>query len=229
MFLIAQLLSFITLIIQCSAMQFKDKNKIILFIGIGNIFSELSYIFLKAYTGFALGLVATIRMFTFYFMGRKENFNKKLSFLIFLIFEILLVVSMVITYEGFLSFISLSGYLIYTYGCWQKNKKVLCFASFYMSFTIIIYNIFYKGYVNLLLESVFIVSTIIALVKEFKNSKSKKILYANNSVIQLNENIQDNTIQNEIEPEVESLNTENFENLEQSKKDNDNENNDIIS
>lgn len=218
MFLIAQLLSFITLIIQCIAIQFKDKNKIILFIGISNIFTDVGYIFLKAYTGFALGVVATIRMFTFYFIGKKENFNKNLSILIFLMFEILFIVSMIITYEGFLSFVSLFGYLIYTYGCWQKNKKILCFTSFFMSISIIIYNIFYKGYVNLLLETIFIISTIIALIKEYKSDNLNK--HKNNSVIKLNKDIQDNTLQDV--NELEKFDTTNFETLEEKHKTNNN-------
>ena len=70
-FYIAQAMSIISIIIAVIGLQQKEKNKIVLFMGISNVFVTLSYFFLKANTGFYLMIVATLRMFLLYW-NKKE-------------------------------------------------------------------------------------------------------------------------------------------------------------
>ena len=141
-FYIAQAMSIISIIIAVIGLQQKEKNKIVLFMGISNVFVTLSYFFLKANTGFYLMIVATLRMFIFYYIGTKKNFNKVLSVLILLFFEILQICTSIYSWEGLITLLTLSGFLIYTYGCWQKNKNFLLITNIYLSICNIIYSVF---------------------------------------------------------------------------------------
>ena len=166
MFYLAQAMSIISIIIAVIGLQQKEKNKIILFMGISNIFVCISYIFLKANTGLYLMAVATLRMFIFYYIGTKENFNKYLSLAILIFFELLLIGTSIYSWEGLLTLVSLMGFLLYTYGCWQKNKTFLLVTTIIMSICNIIYNAFHQGYFNIILEAVLICACIFPLIKE---------------------------------------------------------------
>jgi len=176
MFYLAQAMSIISIIVAVIGLQQKDKNKIVLFMGISNIFVTLSYLFLQAHTGFYLMIVATLRMFVFYYIGIKKNFNKALSVLLLVAFEAIQIATSCYSYEGVLTLITLSGFLLYTYGCWQKNKNILLVTNIYLSICNITYNSFHQGYFNIVLEAILICASLFPLLKgsRKKAARSRK-------------------------------------------------------
>ena len=174
MFYLAQALSIISILIAVVGLQQKEKNKIVLFMGISNVFVTGSYYFLGAKTGFYLMIVATLRMFAFYYIGTRKDFNKILSILILIFFELFQIGTSIYAYEGWLTILELCGFLLYTYGCWQKNKNFLLVTNICLSCCHITYNSFHRGYFNIVLELILICASLYPLIKD-KYTKEKEV------------------------------------------------------
>ncbi len=161
-------------IILISVAMFCKKRKTLLFVLVfANLFYLLSFLFVKAYVGAGSIGITTITMLIFYLYESKSKRSPWFVLLIMLAVEIILNAIFVINIYDIIVIVGTSVYFI---GAWQTNQSLLRMSSLVMSSTYVIYNIVFAAYINLILEGILIISTIIPLILYWKLDFNKKIV-----------------------------------------------------
>ena len=168
-FYIAQFFGLIILICNAISVQFKTKDKVLICFVIANIFGIAQYFLLGAITAAVVYIVSTIRCLVFYYYDKK---NLKPSLTVLLIFEIIAIVSGIISWQNMWSIIPIVVTVIFTYGLWQEKIKVTRISSAITGFGWVLYNIVVKAYVGALLDGALGVSSLIALYRNKKVIKN---------------------------------------------------------
>lgn len=172
----------ISLILNIFSRFFKKQHHSLLVNIFASFFNLLSYLFLTAYMGMIGLIVSTIRSIVFYLFS-KNDWEKRLSLLIFFIIaqlgaciltsalsEFILIDFVLVFFKG----------TLYTYGSWQHNVHIFRWSSIISCIVAIIYNILHLGYMNAASEVFSILALIYIMVKE-ANAKKKQELTAENS------------------------------------------------
>lgn len=159
-FIIAQICGAITLILTVISVQFKTKEKILLFQIIANIIVSLQYFLLNATTGGVVAIINTIRCIIFFYY-KKEN--KKPSVIFLIIFIVIAIISGIITWKNSFSIIPIIAAIVFTYGLWQDNVKITKICTAITSGNWVIYNFVVKAYVGAIQSIAEFTSAIIAI------------------------------------------------------------------
>lgn len=129
----------------------------------------LSYVFLSAYSGLAMVVVAIIRNIIFIIDEKKNgksNKNTTKDYIVLAVLYIISIVFAVFTYNGILSMMSVVATMLYTFSVWQKNTKTYKLLGIPIEAIWIIYNIYIFSIFGIILESVLAVSTIVGYLRE---------------------------------------------------------------
>ena len=169
LFILAQICGLIVLVLTVISVHFKTKEQIVMCFTIANVFMAIQYFLLGALTGTIISILNAIRCVVFYFFKRKDM---KPSFIILLIFEIMAVISGVISWQNMWSFIPIVVTVIYTYGLWQDNIKVIRIATGIAGFGWAVYNVAVRAYVGAIQQTTQFMSAMIALYRN-KNEETK--------------------------------------------------------
>ena len=162
-YILSQILVIVYYLIYSSTFHLKDSKKILILGIIATIISSISYLLLTAYTGMAMCFVAIIRNLLF----TKE---KNSSFNLILIF-LLTVAASIFTYESYFCLFNIIATLIYTYALWQKNTRIYKLLGILVNGLMIIYNIYIKSILGVVLISIAFISSIAGYLKENKENK----------------------------------------------------------
>ena len=162
-YILSQILVIVYYLIYSSTFHFKDSKKILIFGIIATVISSISYLLLNAYTGMAMCFVAIIRNLLF----SKEKNN---SFNLFLIF-LLTIAASIFTYNSYFCLFNIIATLIYTYALWQKNTRIYKLLGIIVNALMIVYNIYIKSILGVVLISIAFISSIIGYLKENKEKK----------------------------------------------------------
>ena len=119
LFILAQICGVIALILTVVSVQFKTKEKIVMCFVFANLVVTIQFFLLNAITGAVISIINTIRCIIFYYYKKKD---KKPSLIILLIFEIVAIVSGMMSWQNMWSVIPIIVTLIYTYGLWQDTN-----------------------------------------------------------------------------------------------------------
>lgn len=165
LFILAQICGIIALILTVIAVQFKTKEKIVMCSVFANIVVAIQFFLLNAITGAVVSIINTIRCIIFYYYKKKDM---KPSLIILLIFEIIAVVSGIMSWQNIWSTIPIIVTVIYTYGLWQDNVKVIRITTGIAGFGWAIYDIIVMAYVGAVQETSQLISAIIALARNRK-------------------------------------------------------------
>lgn len=168
LFILAQICGIIALILTVIAVQFKTKEKIVMCSVFANIVVAIQFFLLNAITGAVVSIINTIRCIIFYYYKKKDM---KPSLIILLIFEIIAVVSGIMSWQNIWSIIPIIVTVIYTYGLWQDNVKVIRITTGIAGFGWAIYDIIVMAYVGAVQETSQLISAIIALARNRKDIK----------------------------------------------------------
>lgn len=168
LFILAQICGVIALILTVISVQFKTKEKIVMCSVLANIVVAIQYFLLGALTGAVISVINTIRCLVFYFFKKK---NMKPSVIVLIIFEILAIISGSISWQNMWSLIPITVTVIYTYGLWQDNIKVIRITTGIVGFGWAVYDIVVRAYVGALQETSQLISAIIALYRNKENKK----------------------------------------------------------
>lgn len=170
LFVLAQICGAIVLIFTVISVHFKTKEKIVMCSILANLFATIQFFLLGALTGAVVSVLNTIRCLIFYFYKRK---GLKPSVMVLLIFEIIAIISGTFSWQNMWSLIPIVVTVIYTYGLWQDNVKIIRMASGVVGFGWAIYDLVVMAYVGAIQETSQLVSSIIAL---YRNRKKKNII-----------------------------------------------------
>ena len=136
---------------------------------------NVSYFFLSAWTGFALGFVSILRVLIYMWLAKKNPSDKrnKLDWTVLILFIILGVVTTAFTWEGFHSIFALIECSLFAYVTWQKNVKVYRFLGIVISITDILYNVFIHSIMAIILNSVVLLVNIINIIRVYGFNKKE--------------------------------------------------------
>lgn len=169
LFVMAQICGVLAMILTIVGVQLKTKEEIVLCSVIANIVVAIQFFLLSSYTGFIVSIINAIRCLVFY--GYKRR-GVAPSILVLIFFETLCIISGIFSWKNIGDIIPIIVTLIYTYGLWQDNVKIIKITTGIAGFGWAIYDIIVMAYVGALQEILQLVSAIIAIVRE-RNSKNK--------------------------------------------------------
>lgn len=171
-YILSQVFIIINYIFLVMTYQSKSRKNILIYnLGALNA-TGISYIFLSAYSGLAMVVVAIIRNVIFIIDEKKNgksNKNGTKDYIILAILYIISIISAIFTYNGILSMMSVIATMLYTYSVWQKNTKIYKTLGIPIGIMWIIYNIYIFSIFGIILEVVLAISSIIGYIRENKN------------------------------------------------------------
>lgn len=170
-FCIAQICGIIVLLSMLIGVHFKTKEKILLSSVLANIAAIFQYFLLSAMIGVLTSILNTVRCLVFYQYKKKDL---QPSLLVLLIFEIITIVMGVLTWQDVFSVLPIIGTVIYTYGLWQDNVTIIRITSAVVGVSWLAYDVMVGAIVDFVQKSSQTISSIIALIRNKKISKTRK-------------------------------------------------------
>lgn len=164
--IIANVFGFFAIVIWAMSIQNKEKEKILTFQIVANIFYSLQYILLNAYTASILNFISAIRCIAFY---TDEKKNGKISSKLFILFSLIAIVIGIITYNGLPSLIPVVCTLIYMYSLWQNNLNVTRYLFIIAAILLAYHNYAVGAFISILGNLMDIISAIISIIRFRKN------------------------------------------------------------
>lgn len=155
----------------------KNRKTVLIINFMAVIANGLSYVFLNAYSGLAMCILALIRNIIFLVDEKKNGKSDKITkkdIIILIILYTIAIVSAIFTYEGVLSLLSVVGTMLYTYSVWQKKTIIYKFMGIPVGISWIIYNIYIMSIFGIILEAVLLVCSITGYLLELKKNKLKE-------------------------------------------------------
>lgn len=152
----------------------KNRKTVLIISFMAVIANGLSYVFLNAYSGLAMCILALIRNIIFLVDEKKNGKSDKITkkdIIILIILYTIAIVSAIFTYEGVLSLLSVVGTMLYTYSVWQKKTIIYKFMGIPVGISWIIYNIYIMSIFGIILETVLLFCSISGYVLELRKSK----------------------------------------------------------
>ena len=184
-YILSQVFIIINYVLLIATYQVKNRKTVLTFNCISMIAEGLSYLFLSAWTGLAMIMVATIRNIIFIMdekrIGKSDKITKK-DIIILLVLYFIAIILAIYTYEGFWSLMSVFATMLYTYSIWQKKTSVYKKLGIPVGLIWIIYNIYIFSIWGIILEAVLLISAIIGIVREKKRITTKNL----NEIVALN-------------------------------------------
>ena len=164
--IIAQIFGLVALVALFVSYQKENKKEFLYMQIFSNTLYMIQYFILGAFSASLANAVGATRGFIFY---KEENKNKP-SILILIIFEIIFIISGIITFDGFLSIIPTVLASIYTYGIWQKNLKITYAIGVLVAVVWIYFNYKVGAYVSVLASVIELLASSIGLRRLIKKS-----------------------------------------------------------
>jgi len=148
-----------------------NKKKIVLLFQIfANIFYGLQYIVLNSLSAGMMSFISLIRCIVYYLYNIK---NKKIPKNILILFIIIIMSTLLLTYNGLFSIIPIVATILYTYGTWTDNLKLFRYSAIIVTILWIIFNFYVGAYVSFI-GSIFELLSVILAVYRFDIRKVDK-------------------------------------------------------
>ena len=175
-YVLSQIFTIITYVLL--AMTYYAKNrKAVLTISFASLITNgLEYVFLSAYSGLAMCIVALIRNIIFLVYEKKNgkrDTNTKKDVVILVILYIISIASAVFTYDGFLSLLSVFATMLYTYSVWQKKTNIYKLLGMPIGVLWILYNIYVQSLFGVILEAILLVCSMTGYILEMRNNRKE--------------------------------------------------------
>ena len=159
-YILSQVFTILNYIFLASTYLLKSRKKILIINFISLIANALAYIFLNAWTGVAMCLVALIRNTIFLIDEHKNKQTDKTTkkdIIILIILYIISIISAIFTFDGYLSLLSVFATMLYTYNEKKKNPQTYKLLGIPVSILWILYNLYVKSIFGIILESILLV------------------------------------------------------------------------
>ncbi len=173
-YILSQVFTIIMYVLLALTYYAKDRKKVLILSFLSLIANGIAYIFLSAWTGLAMCIVALIRNIIFLIdekkNGKRENITKT-DIIILVILYIIAIISAVFTYDGFLSLLSVFATALYTYSVWQKKTNIYKLLGIPVGILWILYNIYIMSIFGIILETILLICSITGYWLETKRHK----------------------------------------------------------
>ena len=169
-FILAQILGILAVVFNIVVVHFNSKEKILIYMAISNLVVAIQFFLLNAITGGIVSLINVIRCIVFY-IYKKEN--KKPSLFVLIIFELIVVISGIFSWQNIWSILPIIATATYTYGIWQDDVLKIKYISAITGGEWALYDIIVRAYVGVIQGIIQVISSIIAIVR-YKKIEVKK-------------------------------------------------------
>lgn len=180
MIILAQILGIIAITLMFLSYQKKSKKDFLFLQIFMNVFFAFQYTILNAFSAVAQNIISIAKSSIFY---NYEKENKKIPIIYLIIFEVIIIISLVLTYNGLYSIIPAAIAIVYTYGTWQKKLKTTYKIGIIASILWIYYNLKVGAYVSIISSLVEFIASVSGLIKIMKsqNPKYLKVMFGTDS------------------------------------------------
>ena len=148
-YVLSQILVIISTLFIGASYLAKRKKHVMLLCVVYCIFYSSHYMLLGAYTGMVLTLISALRNIYFFFY---EKNNKKNNLFSLILFILIALISGIICYQDYFSFVSIGANIISTYSIWQHNIKKYRILAIPVSIGFIVYAIHINSIFSLIME-----------------------------------------------------------------------------
>ena len=147
----------------------KDRKKVLIINFLSLVANGIAYIFLNAWTGLAMCVVALIRNIIFLIdekkNGKRESINRT-DVIILVILYVISIISAILTYDGFLSLLSVFATALYTFSVWQKKTNIYKLLGIPIGILWVSYNIYIMSIFGIILEAILLICSITGYLLE---------------------------------------------------------------
>lgn len=164
--MIFSILAFLALILSICI---KDRKKSLQVQSLNCLFEAIYDFIINAFTGAILSIINFIRTFIFL---KKETINKRLYMIILLIFECVILINCVYTWDGPISILPTIGAIIRTYCLWQSDMKLVRISGIT---TAVLYGLYYTYYQSWFIVMGDILLFIISMMSIYQNDVKKQL------------------------------------------------------
>ncbi len=171
--MIFSILAFLALIVSICI---KERKKSLIVQSINCLFEAIYDFIIYAYTGAILSVINFMRTFLFI---KKEKFNKTIYLLILFIFESIIIINCIVTWNGYISLLPTIGSIIRTYCLWQSNMKLVRISGITTGVLYGSYYIYYNSWFMVLGDFILLVTGIYALWNNDIRRKNKNEIICN--------------------------------------------------
>ena len=171
--MIFSILAFLALIVSICI---KERRKSLIVQSINCLFEAIYDFIIYAYTGAILSVINFMRTFLFI---KKEKFNKTIYLLILFIFESIIIINCIVTWNGYISLLPTIGSIIRTYCLWQSNMKLVRISGITTGVLYGSYYIYYNSWFMVLGDFILLVTGIYALWNNDIRRKNKNEIICN--------------------------------------------------
>ena len=170
MYILSQILIFISDVFCITSMLSKKKKNVELFFIISTILFGAHYICLSAWTGAAIALIELVYLILMYILEikNKTKYNVYLS----VATMICTVVLSIVTWDSWISVLPMLGMVIYLAGLIFSNVIIVKTCTFIRLTLNGIYMLLLRSYFGAGLTIVILIFTIIGLINDYKNKKT---------------------------------------------------------
>lgn len=173
-YILSQVFTILMYILLATTYYLKDRNKVLVVNFLATISIAIAYIFLNAWSGFAMCIVGLIRNVIFLLdekkNGKRETINRADIIILIILYAISLI-SVVFTYNGFGSLLSVFATMLYTYSVWQKKINVYKLLGIPTGILWISYNIYIMSIFGIILESILLICSTTGYILETRRNK----------------------------------------------------------
>lgn len=167
--MIFSILAFVALVLSIGI---KDRKQSLCVQSLNCLFEAIYSFYIKALTGAFLSIVNFIRTFIFI---QSERINRKIYIFILLIFEGIIVVNCVYTWNGFISMLPTIGSMIRTYCLWQSDMKLVRISGITSGILYGLYYAYYHSWFIVMGDVILFITGIISIYKNDIKSKKEEI------------------------------------------------------
>lgn len=168
-YIVSQIFTIIMYILLGISYQVKNRRNVLILSFLSLLANGVAYIFLSAWTGLAMCIVALIRNIIFLIDETKNGKRQevtKVDIAILIALYIISIVSAIFTYDGIFSLLSVFATMLYTYSVWQKSTKVYKLLGIPVGILWVCYNLYIVSIFGILLETILLISAIIGYRRE---------------------------------------------------------------
>lgn len=146
----------------------KDRKKSLGVQSVNCLFEAIYAFIINAFTGAVLSIINFMRTFIFL---QSEKISKKVYVLILILFESIIVVNCIYTWNGAISLLPTIGSVIRTYCLWQTNMKLVRISGIT---TGIFYGLYYSYYQSWFIVMGDILLLLISIINIYKYDRRDK-------------------------------------------------------
>lgn len=165
--MIFSILAFVALVLSICI---KDRKKSLSVQSLNCFFEAVYDFIIGAITGAFLSIINFIR--TFIFM-QSEKISKKIYILVLVVFEGIIIVNCIYTWNGFISLLPTIGTIIRTYCLWQTNMKMVRISGVTTGVLYGLYYSYYQSWFLVMGDMILLVTSIISIYKNDVKNKRK--------------------------------------------------------